>query len=286
MIICGCYERSLLGFDFQDSTLVPVFQHVSHVDAVKAVTSCSRYFASGSTDEVVHIFDAVKRKELSSLFCHSASVEAIQFTPNKTFLLSGDVSGRLCLVRTSDFNLVTSISLDSSIVSISVHPTSKIAVVLTKDGGFHIIDVASFRILGQKLVESEPIKCIFSKDGSKAVIVTIKNLVIVDLNSEAELVVSMPGPSKDVCLFNDLLVITNGKNVGIYNFQGEKLGVEFVYSQRIRTLSALGRNHIVITGSTGLLSVYSVVIEQSVPVRLELVCFKDLGCRPTCLCIV
>ncbi|KAJ2802235.1 transcription initiation at TATA-containing promoter protein, partial [Coemansia helicoidea] len=65
LITAGTYERILYGIEarFAGSQLVlsPQFIFPSHIGCIKAVAAGGRYLASGSTDEIVKVYDLKKR---------------------------------------------------------------------------------------------------------------------------------------------------------------------------------------------------------------------------------
>ena len=82
-LIAGSYEKLLYGLEgkFEDTdgassnslTLKPIFIFPSHVSSVKAVSASpdgGKWLATGSSDEIIKIWDLRRRKEVGGLMQH------------------------------------------------------------------------------------------------------------------------------------------------------------------------------------------------------------------------
>lgn len=91
-VVAGSYEKLLYGLEgkFEDAegnpsdeiTLKPVFIFPSHVSCVKAVAASpdgGKWLATGSTDEIVKVWDLRRRKEVGGLVQHEGMFNILLF---------------------------------------------------------------------------------------------------------------------------------------------------------------------------------------------------------------
>ncbi|KAJ2633500.1 Protein mak11 [Coemansia sp. RSA 1290] len=137
MAIAGTYERLLYGFeasqDEEQVTLKPQFIFPAHIGCIKAVATGGRYLASGSTDEIIRLYDLKKRVELGSLHEHKGTITALQFH-GKSHLLSASEDGAICIFRTKDWEPLKVLKGHKGAVSsIAIHPSGKLALSVSQD---------------------------------------------------------------------------------------------------------------------------------------------------------
>ncbi|KAJ2806904.1 Protein mak11 [Coemansia guatemalensis] len=137
IIAAGTYERILYGIEAQfvdqQLTLNPRFIFPAHIGCIKAVSAGGRYLASGSTDEIIKVYDLKKRVELGSLHEHKGSITALQFHGG-SHLLSASEDGAICIFRTKDWEPLKVLKGHKGpINSIAVHPTGKLALSVSRD---------------------------------------------------------------------------------------------------------------------------------------------------------
>ncbi|CAJ0845875.1 13791_t:CDS:10 [Entrophospora sp. SA101] len=111
----------------------PIFIFPAHIGCIKCVAVSGRYLASGSTDEVIKLYNLKKRKELGSLLKHEGSITTLKFY-NKTNMLSGSDDGLICIWRTKDWECLKNLKGHKGRVnSLDIHPTGKIALSVSID---------------------------------------------------------------------------------------------------------------------------------------------------------
>ncbi|KAJ2747263.1 60s ribosome biogenesis protein mak11 [Coemansia sp. BCRC 34301] len=137
LVTAGTYERILYGiegrFVGEQLTLNPQFIFPAHIGCIKAVSVGGRYLASGSTDEVVKLYDLKKRVELGSLHEHKGSITSLQFHGH-THLLSASEDGAICIFRTKDWEPLKVLKGHRGPVSsIAIHPSGKLALSVSHD---------------------------------------------------------------------------------------------------------------------------------------------------------
>ncbi|KAJ1955991.1 60s ribosome biogenesis protein mak11, partial [Dipsacomyces acuminosporus] len=137
LVAAGTYERILYGlegrFVGERLTLNPQFIFPAHIGCIKAVSTGGRYLASGSTDEVIKLYDLKKRVELGSLHEHKGSITALRFHGH-SHLLSASDDGAICIFRTKDWEPLKVLKAHKGPVNdIAIHPTGKLALSVSQD---------------------------------------------------------------------------------------------------------------------------------------------------------
>ncbi|KAJ2246673.1 60s ribosome biogenesis protein mak11 [Coemansia sp. RSA 455] len=137
LVSAGTYERILYGiegrFVGEQLTLNAQFIFPAHIGCIKAVSVGGRYLASGSTDEVIKLYDLKKRVELGSLHEHKGSITSLHFHGH-THLLSASEDGAICIFRTKDWEPLKVLKgHKGSVNSIAIHPSGKLALSVSLD---------------------------------------------------------------------------------------------------------------------------------------------------------
>ncbi|KIJ55478.1 hypothetical protein M422DRAFT_24052 [Sphaerobolus stellatus SS14] len=332
-IIAGSYEKLLYGLEgtFEEDpgtsrpkpTLKPVFIFPAHVGCVKAVAgspSGGKWLATGSTDEIVKVWDLRRRKEIGGLIHHEGSITYLTF-PSRSHLLSASEDGTLCLFHARDWTVLRVLKGHKGRVnSVAVHPSGKVALSVGKDRTLRMWDLmrgkgAASTKLGK---EGEVVK--WSPSGKQF---AVQSGSTVDLfNTKMALLYTITHPARihDVKFFlpegpdvDDqselLMVAAEDKKVSIYELrekdEGEpKLIAELVgHTNRVRAVELLivalppfeeskTTTYATTISSDGFIRVYDMQDvkaalsspESERPVAIESVTFYDTkGTRLTCL---
>ncbi|KAG8714969.1 hypothetical protein FRC11_006299 [Ceratobasidium sp. 423] len=154
-IVVGTYEKLLYGLeghvvndpeseDKLSITLTPVFIFPAHVACVRAVAASpqgGKWLATGSTDEIVKIWDLRRRKEVGGLVQHQGSITRLSF-PSRSHLLSASEDGTLALFSTRDWALLRTLKGHKGRVNdVSMHPSGKLALSVGKDRTLRMWDM-------------------------------------------------------------------------------------------------------------------------------------------------
>ncbi|CAE6483545.1 unnamed protein product [Rhizoctonia solani] len=150
-VIVGTYEKLLYGLEghvVNDPelavTLVPIFIFPAHVASVRAVAASPRggkWLATGSTDEIVKVWDLRRRKEVGGLVQHQGSITCLSF-PSRSHLLSASEDGTLALFSTRDWALLRTLKGHKGRVNdVSMHPSGKLALSVGKDRTLRMWDM-------------------------------------------------------------------------------------------------------------------------------------------------
>ncbi|KAI8371365.1 WD40-repeat-containing domain protein [Radiomyces spectabilis] len=142
-IIVGTYERILYGinayWEMEDSVnkrclrLEPIFIVPAHTGLIRTVAVGGHFLASGSTDEIIRLYDVKKRKEYGSLGGHhQGDITDLQFHGKYMFSASDDKT--ICLWRTKDWEYLKTLKGHKGrINSLAIHPSGKIALSVSSD---------------------------------------------------------------------------------------------------------------------------------------------------------
>jgi protein MAK11 len=152
-IVAGSYERLLYGLSgnlahactqekkeqknsstFTIPALTPEFIYPAHISSLKSLSMNQRFLVSGSSDEHIKIYDLKLRKEVGTLMHHTGSITCLAFY-KKSHLISASEDGQICIIRTSDWEVLKTLQGHRhAVLSLSIHPSGKIMLSTGKDG--------------------------------------------------------------------------------------------------------------------------------------------------------
>jgi len=153
-VVVGSYEKLLYGLEGTLSStstsggisveLTPTFIFPAHVSCIKAVAASpngGKWLATGSSDEIVKVWDLRRKKEIGGLMHHEGSITDLQF-PSRSHLLSASEDGSLCLFRARDWSVLRSLKGHKGRVnSVAVHPSGKVALSVGSDKTLRMWDL-------------------------------------------------------------------------------------------------------------------------------------------------
>ncbi|PBK69109.1 WD40 repeat-like protein [Armillaria solidipes] len=169
-IVAGSYEKLLYGLEGRVSGdddklefhLKPIFIFPAHVSCIKAVAvspSGGKWLATGSSDEIVKVWDLRRKKEIGGLMHHEGtlscflpcysllpndylgSITHLSF-PSRGHLLSASEDGTLCLFRARDWAVLRSLKGHKGRVNcVAVHPSGKVALSVGQDRTLRMWDL-------------------------------------------------------------------------------------------------------------------------------------------------
>ncbi|CAO3611553.1 unnamed protein product [Mucor hiemalis] len=159
--------------------LEPVFIIPAHTGCIRTVSIGGHFLASGSTDEIIRLYDVKKRKEYGSLGGHhSGDITDIQF--HGKYMLSASDDHSINLWRTKDWEFLKTLKAHKGRVnSIAVHPTGKIALSVAIDRSAIVWNLMTGRKASvNKLGREEPMKVLWNPAGDKYAIMFDKTINI------------------------------------------------------------------------------------------------------------
>lgn len=113
--------------------MAPIFIVPAHTGLIRTVGIGGHYLASGSTDEIIRLYDIKKRKEYGSLGGHhQGDITDIKFYGKYMLTASDDHS--ICLWRTKDWEYLKTLKGHKGRVnSMAIHQSGKIALSVSAD---------------------------------------------------------------------------------------------------------------------------------------------------------
>ncbi|KAG9099875.1 hypothetical protein FS749_000133 [Ceratobasidium sp. UAMH 11750] len=154
-IIVGTYEKLLYGLEGSlepkndrseefSAHLTPIFIFPAHVACVRAVAASpqgGKWLATGSTDEIIKVWDLRRRKEIGGLVQHQGSITHLSF-PSRSHLLSASEDGTLGLFSSRDWVLLRTLKGHKGKVNdVAMHPSGKLALSVGKDRTLRMWDM-------------------------------------------------------------------------------------------------------------------------------------------------
>ncbi|KAF8961123.1 p21-activated protein kinase-interacting protein 1-like protein [Entomortierella lignicola] len=185
-IVAGTYENILYGVDAywnEDMTLrlSPVFIFAAHIGCIKSLSIGGQFLASGSTDEKIQLYDLKRRKELGALLQHQGTITSLCFH-NKTHMLSGSDDGKICVWRSKDWECLKIMKgHQSSVHSIAIHPSGKIAISVSADHSIRLWNLLLGKQASMTRLQGEGLKVAWNPSGSGYAIMFDQELGIYDM---------------------------------------------------------------------------------------------------------
>ncbi|CAO0798105.1 unnamed protein product [Mucor circinelloides] len=201
-IVVGTYERLLFGINAlwnQEKTQVklePVFIIPAHTGCIRTVAIGGHFLASGSTDEIIRLYDVKKRKEYGSLGGHhSGDITDIQF--HGKYMLSASDDHSINLWRTKDWEFLKTLKAHKGRVnSIAIHPTGKIALSVGIDRAAIVWNLMTGRKASvNKLGKEEPMLVLWNPAGDQYAIMFDKTINIYNV-SDAKIATTITQTSR------------------------------------------------------------------------------------------
>ncbi|KAF8902384.1 WD40-repeat-containing domain protein [Gymnopilus junonius] len=192
-VVAGSYEKLLYGLDgtitFDEDSkklqfaLKPVFIFPAHVSCIKAVAASphgGKWLATGSTDEIIKVWDLRRRKEIGGLMHH-------------------EEDGTLCLFRARDWAVLRALKGHKGRVnSIAVHPSGKVALSVGKDRALRMWDLMRGKGVASTKLGKEGEIVRWSVDGSKFLVQSGSSMDVYDTNMVLLHTITHPSRIHDV----------------------------------------------------------------------------------------
>ncbi|KAI9366320.1 WD40-repeat-containing domain protein [Pilaira anomala] len=301
-IVVGTYERLLYGingFWNEDKTKVdlqPIFIIPAHTGCIRTVAIGGNFLASGSTDEIIRLYDIKKRKEYGSLGGHhSGDITDIQF--HGKYMLSASDDHSINLWRTKDWEFLKNLkSHKGRVNSMAIHPTGKIALSVGIDRACIVWNLMTGRKASvNKLGREEPMLVLWNSTGDKYAIMFDKTINIYNVaDAKASTTITHTSRIHSMQYFhskkNDKDYIVTGsedKTIRIWDVETGECVREFLaHKLRVKAVTVVDCDDKLVLGSVssdGLIKCWD--LEQALATEGELEPLGEFNtkCRATCI---
>ncbi|KAI8074702.1 WD40-repeat-containing domain protein [Gongronella butleri] len=206
-IITGTYERILYGInanwtDDKKLKLAPVFIVPAHTGLIRTVGVGGQFLASGSTDEIIRLYNIKKRKEYGFLGGHhQGDINDVQFFGKYMLTASGD--HHLGLWRVKDWEFLKTLKGHKGAVhSVAIHPTGKIALSVASDRTLILWNLMTAKKASVTKLQGEGIKVRWNTKGDQYSVMMDRKINIFNV-SDGKIAKSLEHRSKlhDFCYY-------------------------------------------------------------------------------------
>ncbi|CAO3703308.1 unnamed protein product [Rhizopus stolonifer] len=298
-VIVGTYERLLYGINAvwnEQKTklkLEPVFIIPAHTGCIRTVSVGGQYLASGSSDEIIRLYDVKKRKEYGSLGGHhTGDITDIKF--HGKYMLSASDDHSINLWRTKDWEYLKTLKGHKGRVnSMAVHPTGKIALSVAIDRSCIVWNLMTGRKASvNKLGRDEGLVVLWNNAGDQYAIMFNKAIKIFNV-ADAQVATTITHTSKFHTMQyfrrDQVEYIVSGhedKMIRIWNTtSGECIKELEGHKLRVKALTVLECDEkliLVSVSSDGLIKCWD--LEQSMDLEDEVIFGEyNTKCRVTCI---
>ncbi|XP_075224886.1 p21-activated protein kinase-interacting protein 1-like [Lycorma delicatula] len=296
-VIVGTYEQFILGYKFIKPVeggkpkFVHSFANHSHQGSVKCVSTSGKWVASSSTDETIHLYDMIARKESGLLMEQNGTISSISFTPDTSYLISASEDGSIALFKTGSWrmeNLWKMAHKGSAVTCVAIHPSGKMVLSLGKNRTLRTWNL----IKGRAAYTTNLARCkaelelvVWSKSGDHYAVPVGNTLELFSVETGGVSQVFKFKTKVTSTLFLSDKVIGVGEDSGELSGQCVETGLELWKltggEKRIRGI-AVYKNYLITGCSNGTISAYKLSTPAEEP---NLITTISAGCRITCLCI-
>lgn len=235
-------ENRVIASDFAGNTQVIevesgiiVDQLQGHSDVIWAVVRGEGWFATGSADSTVRIWDSETLSPLKVLRDHKSEVQSLAFSSEKELLVSGSKDGEIHLWSTSDWELRSRARVPGSPTALEAFPDGDYLAVGLDSGALHLLTLPNLEDIGSGPARhtSRISGICISPDQSKCLTVGHDGkLVSSDLRTGQVLYVNTDANEKTMSvsrIFGDGWVATAGSDftLSIWKFESGELVSRF-----------------------------------------------------------
>jgi len=255
---------------------------------LQTLASCGRFFVSGASDEAIRVFNVEKMTDLGTLFEHTGSITALAFH-QKSHLFSASEDGCICIWRTKDWEMLTSLKATEPVTTMAVHDSGRMLLASYKNRVIRMWDLVKGRCSWKKnlpqggdiIVWGPSPQVEFAVAAGPTVTCYQDGEITFTLDNEAP-VLSMVSVKE----FEILICGTADGRLVIWSCKdGTRTAVLGAHTERIRSLQyheADGACYLVTASSSGILKMWEVVSSK----LLRMVQETQVDCRLTAMCLL
>lgn len=204
--------------------MIQSFADHSHAGSVRCLAVSGKYVVSGGSDDRIFVYDMKQRNQSQILQHHQGTVNAVQFTPDASHLLSIGSDGHFVAVRLGSWMIEGNWRKahgGSPVSHLTCHPSGKLALTLGNDLILRTWNLVKGRVAyktnikGKKTLGHTPDCIVWSTEGNFFTIAGPRCLEIWSIQ-KADVQKTVSTPSRPVCICwtddNHVLVgLENGK---------------------------------------------------------------------------
>ncbi len=272
------------------------FSTHSHTGSIRSVTSNGSILASGGADDRICLYNLAKRIEIDDLYIHDGTVNALEFTPCGSYLISGGSDGKMAFIKTSNWKIdriFEKAHKGSSVIFLSVHPSGKLALSIGSDLILRTWNLINGRQAYATSLKNKAIGSIIDfvqwSPSGEHFLLSGKDTVEVWSTEQAEVVATKKCDSRvtAVCWIssNDILIGMDNGKILFFNWEDDQKDATQceIYETRVKAIKYLD-GHLVTISSSGELNVWKVILGDSV--EIDMICGIEIGCRPICVDVI
>ncbi|KAK8807410.1 hypothetical protein WA158_004169 [Blastocystis sp. Blastoise] len=232
-VFFGKYDGEIVGFLLEKNNetydMTPKFATNSHVGSVRCMT-CGiahniPYCLTGGADEAIRIYNLKKGQEDGTMLYHKGDVTALAFA-GEGHVLSGSADHSICMWKTKEWLKLHLLGgHKDTVLSISVHPSNRLALSSSADKTLRLWDLIKGRPSFIKKLPSECTKVRFSPDGDFYALLFNKMIQVYKVD-DGELVLEVENKAglEDFCYVeNEQIAFTgNDKIIHLYSITDKK----------------------------------------------------------------
>eukprot|EP00040_Diaphanoeca_grandis_P030037 m.176886 g.176886 ORF g.176886 m.176886 type:complete len:352 (+) comp31864_c5_seq2:163-1218(+) len=148
-VAAGSYGHVLYGYDIDITDDIATFEarysYEAHVAGVTSLAISGKHLASGSSDEIIKIYDLAKQKEYGTLMEHQGTITCLEFF-NQTHLLSGSEDGSIMVWDTTNWECLKVLKGHTGAVEgLSIHASGRLALSVGRDRTLHVWNLVKGR---------------------------------------------------------------------------------------------------------------------------------------------
>ncbi|KAF8548712.1 WD40 repeat-like protein [Imleria badia] len=251
VVVAGSYEKLLYGLDGTVASsesgyefhLKPAFIFPAHVSSIKAVAASpngGKWLATGSSDEIVKVWDLARRKEIGGLMHHQGSITDLQF-PSRSHLLSASEDGTLCLFHARDWTVLRSLKGHKGRVnSVAIHPSGKIALSVGHDKTLRMWDLMRGKGSASTKLGKEGEVVRWSLSGSMFIVQSLSSLDVFSTNMALRHSITHPSRIQSLRFCKRvngdgelLLVAAEDKKISIYQVSEDSQSTPTIIAEMV-----------------------------------------------------
>lgn len=268
--------------------MVQSFASHDHNSSIRSLACSGHYLASGATDDRIIIYDLKSRREHCMLTHHNSTINCIQFTNNRSHVISSSADGVLSIVRVGNWQLEKLWEKPhngKAILDIAVHPSGKLAFTLGADTSLRTWNLIKGRQayvinLNSKSKDAKSLeKIIWAEDEVHFILYGGRNTEIWSIETGGILKSIEHDNKVCSCLwYNNKEIIVGYENgqLARINIESGSKSTHEAHESRVKALAKY-KKWIVSASSAGEIKVWNKHFENQASI--------NTGCRITCMII-